>query len=66
MTRDDIDQIDYFWRNKDDLERWSEWETKKEAIAVECPELIQAWEAYKSAIRNMTAVVESLENKTHE
>ena len=60
LTEEDKSSIVYFWEEKDDLERWSGWKKAKPAVAREYPEILKAWEDYKTSIRTMNAVVGQL------
>lgn len=57
MNENDLNMLDYFWNQKEDLERWSSWEARKPAIQATHPEIIKAWEDYKVARRMLTAVI---------
>jgi len=60
LTDDDKNMVDYFWKEKGDIERWVSWEERKSEIAKECPALVKAWEDYKAAEAILNIVVDSL------
>lgn len=60
LTEDDITSIIYFWKHRGDIERWVGWKKKKPLFKKEFPELVKAWDDYKTSIRTLTAVVDSL------
>ena len=62
MTDEGINMVTYFWQEKQDLERCIDWQKRKPIIAESHPELIKAWEDYKTSIKMMNAVVKSLSN----
>lgn len=57
MTESDKNMLDYFWREKEDLERWSDWKERMEAIRHSHPEIPKAWEDYKMAKRILSALI---------
>jgi hypothetical protein len=57
LTEEDLNMLDYFWNQKEDLERWSSWKDRKPAIQATHPEIIKAWEDYKMARRILTAII---------
>lgn len=61
LTDEDKRNISYFWTCKGDLERWSGWEAAKPALAREYPEVLKAWEDYKTSIQTLDAVVKLLD-----
>ena len=62
LTDEDLSSIAYFWLEKGDLERWTGWEQAKPAVARQYPEILKAWEDYKTSIRTMNAVVKHAAN----
>ena len=61
ITEEDTNMISYFWEEKGDLERWSDWKKRKPVLEKERPEIVKAWNDYKTSIRTLNAVVRSLE-----
>lgn len=59
MTDEDARMLDYFWNEKGDLERWSNWHARREAIRESHPEIIKAWEDYKVARRMLSVVIKA-------
>lgn len=63
LTESDINDIQYFWQEKGDLERWVGWndpETQQRIIAA-CPELVKLWNDYKTAERLLNLIVENID-----
>ena len=61
VTEDDINCIVYFWEEKRDLDRWVDWEAKREYFVKELPELVKAWDDYRTAGRIMDAIVRDIQ-----
>lgn len=57
MTENDLNMIDYFWFEKEDIERWSSWKERLPIIQSTHPEIVKAWEDYKTARRLLGAVI---------
>ena len=62
ISEDDINAVTYFWEEKRNLDRWCDWQERKEDFVKEFPELIKAWDDYRTSVRIMDAVVRSLSN----
>lgn len=60
ITEQDINMIIYFAEEKGDIERWSEWESRKEEIGKVYPELIPAIKAKVIAERTLQAIINSI------
>jgi hypothetical protein len=60
VTDDDITMIQYFFYDKGDITRWSQWEERKPIIAKEYPEIIQAMDNLNIAERTLRAVINQL------
>lgn len=59
MEREEmLNMITYFWQEKGNLERWTGFDREK--IAAEFPEVLKAWDDYKTAGKVMDAVVRGL------
>ena len=56
----EIDTLRYFWEQKDDLERYTGWNKLLPDLLVKYPEVVSAWEQYKTAQRMLTAVLRGL------
>ena len=57
----DINAVTYFWQEKNDLERCCQWDEIKQRMSITHPELIKAWNDYKTSVRTLNAIVRSLE-----
>jgi hypothetical protein len=60
LTDEQIDSLKYFWEEKGDLERYSEFKELIPQILEQYPELLKAWYDYKASIKIMDKVVKSL------
>lgn len=60
LTSEHIQSIKYFWNYKGDIESYSLFDEILPILKAEKPELIEAWNDYKSAEKIMDAVVKSL------
>lgn len=61
MTQDDISSIEWFWRDKGDLERWMGWESfAQNAKDARSLAVVKAWRDYVAARAVLDAVVDSL------
>lgn len=63
MENEIVRMIGYFWKEREDLERWSSWEKNLPIIKEKYPEIIVAWENYKIAIKTLDRLVETLEHE---
>lgn len=59
LSHEDISSIAYFWIETGNLERWTGWERARPLIAVEYPEILNAWENYKSSMTRMDMAVKA-------
>lgn len=50
-----LDTLRYYWETKGDIERGSSFDREK--VAKRFPEIIKAWDDYKTAERTLTAVI---------
>lgn len=57
----DLRMVEYFWKYKDDPERYTGWEEILPALKEEYPQIVKAWEDYKAAKKAMDDVIEGLE-----
>ena len=62
LTEEQIYDLKYFWEEKGDLERLCNFEELKPKIQEQFPELLKAWNDYKTSIKIMNAVVKSIQN----
>ena len=54
------EQKKYFWEYKGDLERYCNFEKLKPQIQNELPEVLKAWEDYKTSIKMLDIVMDNL------
>jgi len=59
LTEEDYASIVYFWMEKGDITRWSEWEDRKGLFQYYHPELIEAMKRLTVAKITMNLVVDS-------
>jgi len=57
----DIRSISYFWDDKEDLERWTDFD--REHLRREFPAVLKAWDDYKASRQVLDAVVRDLERQ---
>jgi predicted nucleic acid-binding protein len=60
MTVEDARMVAYFVREKGDITRWVDWPNRQDAIAYECPELINALTLLEKAERTLDAVLSDI------
>ena len=60
LTDEDYSMLQYFWQEKGDVTRWSEWKEKKALFKVQHPELIDALNRYDSALRTLNIIVDNI------
>ena len=60
LTEDQLSSIKYFWQDKGDLERYCSFEELKPALLEQKPEIIKAWNDYKTAVAILDAVIENI------
>ena len=60
ITGNDISMLQYFWTDKEDLERCMLWRDMVPALREQFPEILKAWEDYKTARRMLTAVLDGV------
>ena len=58
LSEYDYGAIRYFWKEKGNLERWAEWEKKRETLP---RGLVKAWDDYKVSEAILNAVVRDLD-----
>ena len=63
LTEGDIMDIIYFWNEKGDLERMSNFNDLIPLLQVDYPEVLKAWFDYKASMNIMDAVISNLELK---
>ena len=60
LTEEQIYILKYFWEEKQDIERYCDFEKIRPDIQEKCPELLKAWNDYNLSIKNMDAIINSL------
>lgn len=53
----ELETMRYFWEQKEDLERMSGWDALQPELRARYPEIVAAWESYKTSRRMLTAVL---------
>lgn len=54
----DLRSLQYFWEEKDDLERSAMWTKLQPALREQYPEILKAWSDYKASRTIVTAVIQ--------
>lgn len=57
---EDLDMLKYYWIEKQDLTSWCDWSKRRTVIREFYPEIYDAWERYRSALRTMDVLIENL------
>ncbi len=60
LTVHDYDMVYYFWTERGRIDGWGDWDKLKPLFAEKHPELIKAWDDYKTARKILELVVEHL------
>lgn len=60
LTVEDLNDLQYFWQNKEDLERFSTFERLIPLLEQERPEVLKAWSDYKASKKILDIVIENL------
>lgn len=58
VTASDLRSLQYFWEQKDDLERDVSWNELQAGLQAEYPEIVKAWTDYKVIRTTLTAVLQ--------
>lgn len=53
----ELDMLAYFWDEKGDLERYTGWDELQTELQAKYPEIVKAWQDYKTSRRTLTAVL---------
>ena len=61
LKEEDINNLQYFWEEKGDLERFTGFEKLTPILEKERPEVLKAWNDYKASIRILDIVIKNLE-----
>ena len=59
LTETELKDIQYFWQEKGDLERF-DFEKLIPKLEIEYPEVLKAWRDYKASIKILDLVIENL------
>ena len=60
LTEEDLNNLQYFWQEKEDLERFSSFEELKPLLEKEKPEVLKAWNDYKTSRKILDIVIDNL------
>ena len=60
LTEQDLNDLQYFWQVKEDLERLSTFERLMPILEKEKPEVLKAWNDYKASKKRLDIVIHSL------
>lgn len=60
LTEQDLNDLKYFWQEKEDLERLTTFERLIPILEKEKPEVLKAWNDYKASKKILDIVIDSL------
>ncbi len=60
---EDIRMLQYFWEEKEDIERYCDFEDIKEDLAENYPEILKCWNDYKITKKLLGIVLTNVELK---
>ena len=60
LTESQLNDLIYFWVEKQDLERWTEFEDLKSSIEEYHPHVMRAWKMYKDGESYMDMVMRDI------
>ena len=60
LTKEDLKDLQYFWQEKQDLERLCSFKKLIPVLEKEKPEVIKAWNDYKASKKILDIVINSL------
>jgi hypothetical protein len=60
LTEQDLNDLQYFWQEKEDLERLGTFEKLAPILEKEKPEVLKAWNDYKASKNILDIVIDSL------
>ena len=66
LKYDDWQNMDYFHNDRGDLERWCDWESRKEEIRKINPDLVKAFEEMKYWERQFNSILDNSEAEEEE
>ena len=66
LTQDDISSFKYFYKEKEDVTRWCDWESKKHLFKEEFPEVIHQIELHRIAKLGLDKLVSYIDTDYEE
>ena len=60
LTEQDLDRLRYFWQEKEDLERFTDFKKLKPLLEKEKPEVLKAWNDYKTSKKILDIVMDNI------
>ena len=60
LTEQDLNDLQYFWQEKEDLERLSTFERLIPILEKEKPEVLKAWNDYKTSKKILDIVMDNI------
>ena len=60
LTEQDLNMLKYFWQEKEDLERFTDFEKLKPLLEKEKPEVLKAWNNYKSSKKILDIIIDNI------
>jgi len=60
LTEQDLNMLRYFWQEKEDLERFIDFEKLKPLLEKEKPEVLKAWNNYKSSKKILDIIIDNI------
>lgn len=60
LTKEELSSLQYFWQEKEDLERLWNFEELVPMLEVEKPEVMKAWRDYKASIKILDLVMDNI------
>jgi len=60
LTEQDLSSLQYFWQEKEDLERFTDFEKLKPLLEKEKPEILKAWNDYKASKKILDIVMDNV------
>ena len=60
LTEQDLNMLKYFWQEKEDLERFIDFEKLKPLLEKEKPEVLKAWNNYKSSKKILDIIIDNI------
>lgn len=60
ITEEQKNMLLYFWEEKEDIERYCDFEDMLPELQKDYPEVIKAWSDYKASRKILTAVLKNM------